>query len=72
MARIAGVDIPRNKQVEVALTYIYGIGRSRSQEILAQADVDGEVVRHRDRRDLALLGAGEGRPGIPLAIAQPL
>ena len=40
MARIAGVDIPRDKQVEVSLTYIYGIGRSRSKEILAKADVD--------------------------------
>lgn len=34
MARIAGVDLPRDKRVEIALTYIYGIGRSRSQEIL--------------------------------------
>jgi small subunit ribosomal protein S13 len=34
MARIAGVDLPRDKRVEVALTYIYGIGRSRAQEIL--------------------------------------
>ena len=33
MARIAGVDIPRGKRVEIALTYIYGIGRSRSKEI---------------------------------------
>jgi small subunit ribosomal protein S13 len=40
MARIAGVDIPRNKRVEVSLTYIYGIGRSTSQEILAQANVN--------------------------------
>jgi small subunit ribosomal protein S13 len=40
MARIAGVDIPRDKQVEVSLTYIYGIGRSRSQQILEKANVD--------------------------------
>ncbi len=40
MARIAGVDLPRNKRMEVALTYIYGIGRSRSNEILNQAAVD--------------------------------
>ncbi|MEW9033836.1 MAG: 30S ribosomal protein S13, partial [Planifilum fimeticola] len=33
MARIAGVDLPRDKRVEVALTYIYGIGRSRSKQI---------------------------------------
>ncbi len=40
MARIAGVDLPRNKRVEIALTYIYGIGRSRSQEILRMTGVD--------------------------------
>lgn len=40
MARIAGVDIPNNKRGEIALTYIYGIGRSRSQKILAQAGID--------------------------------
>lgn len=43
MARIAGVDIPRDKRVEVSLTYIYGIGRSTSQEILAKADVDPDT-----------------------------
>jgi small subunit ribosomal protein S13 len=40
MARIAGIDLPREKRVEIGLTYIYGIGRSRSQEILKNADVD--------------------------------
>ncbi len=40
MARIAGIDLPRNKRIEVALTYIYGIGRSTSQEILGKAGVD--------------------------------
>ncbi|NIV35159.1 MAG: 30S ribosomal protein S13 [Anaerolineae bacterium] len=40
MPRIAGVDLPRNKRVEIGLTYIYGIGRSRSNEILAQTGVD--------------------------------
>jgi small subunit ribosomal protein S13 len=40
MARIAGVDLPRNKHVDVALTYIYGIGNPRSARILAQAKVD--------------------------------
>jgi len=40
MARIAGVDIPRDKRVEVSLTYIFGIGRSSSQNILAKANVD--------------------------------
>lgn len=40
MARIAGVDIPREKRIEVALTYLYGIGRSLSNEILSQAGID--------------------------------
>src|SRR6185436_18003950 len=40
MARIAGVDLPRNKRMEVALTYIFGIGRSSSRKILKQANVD--------------------------------
>ena len=40
MARIAGVDLPRNKRIEIALTYIYGIGRSSAQKILAEAEVD--------------------------------
>ncbi len=40
MARIAGVDIPNNKRGEVALTYIYGIGRSASKKILAEAGID--------------------------------
>lgn len=43
MARIAGVDLPQNKQVWVGLTYIYGIGRSRSLKILEQAGVDTAV-----------------------------
>ncbi len=43
MARIAGVDIPRNKQIWVALQYIYGIGPTLSQNILAQADVNAGV-----------------------------
>lgn len=40
MARISGIDIPRNKHIEIALTYIYGIGRSASQKILTEAAVD--------------------------------
>lgn len=40
MPRIAGIDLPRNKRIEIALTYIYGIGRSTSQKILTQAAVD--------------------------------
>lgn len=41
MARIAGVDLPQNKHVWIGLTYIYGIGQSRSQQILETANVDG-------------------------------
>jgi small subunit ribosomal protein S13 len=40
MARIAGVDLPRNKRMEVALTYIHGLGRSSARKILGQAGVD--------------------------------
>ena len=40
MARIAGVDLPQNKRVEIGLTYIFGIGRSRSNLILSRAEVD--------------------------------
>ncbi|MDH3998171.1 MAG: 30S ribosomal protein S13 [Desulfuromonadales bacterium] len=40
MARIAGIDLPRNKRIEIALTYIFGVGRSASQEILTKAGVD--------------------------------
>ena len=40
MARIAGVDLPKSKRIEIALTYIYGIGRSTSQKILTEAGVD--------------------------------
>jgi small subunit ribosomal protein S13 len=43
MARIVGVDLPREKRIEVALTYIYGIGRSRSHEILKQAQVSPDT-----------------------------
>jgi small subunit ribosomal protein S13 len=43
MARIAGVDLPRDKRVEVALTYIYGIGRSRAREILQTTGVDSNT-----------------------------
>lgn len=47
MARIAGVDLPQNKQVWIGLTYIYGIGRSRSHDILAKAEVP-DVTKVRD------------------------
>ena len=50
MARIAGIDIPREKRVEVALTYIYGIGLPTSQKVLAQANVNPDT-RVRDLTD---------------------
>ena len=43
MARIAGVDLPRDKRVEIALTYIYGIGRSSSRKILAQTGINPDT-----------------------------
>lgn len=43
MARIAGVDLPRNKRLEIALTYIYGIGPSRSKEICAELGIDKQL-----------------------------
>ena len=43
MARIAGVDLPKKKRIEIALTYIYGIGRSNSQKILAEAGVNWDT-----------------------------
>ena len=43
MARIAGIDIPRDKRVEIALTYIYGIGRSTAYKILQQAQINSNT-----------------------------
>lgn len=43
MARIAGIDLPRRKRVDIALTYIYGIGRTKAVEIVEKAGVDGAV-----------------------------
>ena len=43
MARIAGVDLPRTKRVEIGLTYIYGIGRKRSNDVLTAAGVSGDI-----------------------------
>ena len=58
MARISGVDLPRNKRIEIALTYIFGIGMTRSQKIIKETSVDpntrvkdlseGEIVKLRD------------------------
>ena len=56
MARIVGVDIPNNKRGEVALTYIYGIGRSRSVTILEEAGVDKDLkVSEWDDEQLAAI-----------------
>jgi small subunit ribosomal protein S13 len=50
MARLAGVDIPRDKRVVIALTYIYGVGRTRSVEILKATGID-ESIRVKDLSD---------------------
>ena len=50
MARLAGVDLPREKRMEIALTYIYGIGRSRSREILTETGIDYDL-RSKDLSD---------------------
>ena len=50
MARIAGVDIPRDKRVEIALTYIYGIGPTRSVKVLADTNID-KNIRVKDLTD---------------------
>ena len=71
MARIAGVDIPRDKRVEISLTYIYGIGRSTSNSILAMSEInpdtrvkdlsEAEVSRLRQVVDKDLVVEGELR-----------
>ena len=71
MARIAGVNIPLNKRVEVGLTYIYGIGRSTARKIVAEAGVDpdtyvkdltdDEVLKLRERIDNELTVEGDLR-----------
>ncbi len=71
MARISGVDIPNDKRVEVALTYIFGIGLTRSQQILASAGISGdtrakdltddEVVKIRDYIDKHFIVEGDLR-----------
>ncbi len=71
MARIAGINIPLNKRVEVGLTYIYGVGDSRSRQILGEAGVDpdthvkdlteAEVVKLRDAIDRDVMVEGDLR-----------
>ena len=56
MARIEGVDLPRNKRVEIALTYIYGIGRHTSDDILKSTEIDPSTrVRDLDEAQVAKL-----------------
>ena len=43
MARIAGIDLPRNKRIEISLTYIFGIGRTTAKQICAKADIAGDT-----------------------------
>ncbi len=71
MARIAGVDLPKNKRMEIALTYIFGIGRSGSQKILQEAEInfntksddlsDDDVVKIRRIIDQGLKVEGDIR-----------
>lgn len=78
MARIAGIDIPKNKRIEIALTYIYGIGRTTSQKILAEAGVDvntrtdklteAEVARIREQIDKSHKVEGDLRREISMNI----
>ena len=78
MARISGVDLPREKRVEIGLTYIYGIGRVSSNRILAQAGVnpdtrvkeltDEEVAKIRDVIDETQLVEGDLRREIAMNI----
>ena len=78
MARIAGIDLPRDKRVEVGLTYIYGIGRSRSNEILDQTGInpdtrikdlaEAEVVQLREIIDRDLRVEGDLRREVQMNI----
>ena len=78
MARIAGVDLPREKRVEIGLTYIYGIGRASSNRILKEAKInpdtrirdltDEEVNRIRDVIDASQMVEGDLRREIALNI----
>jgi 30S ribosomal protein S13 len=78
MARISGVDLPRDKRIEIGLTYIYGIGRSSAKRILAQANVnpdtrvrdltDDEVARIRDVIDATQVVEGDLRREVALNI----
>ena len=58
MARIAGIDLPKDKRVEIGLTYIFGIGRTSANKILAEAKIDP------DTRVKDLTEADEANPGL--------
>ena len=58
MARIAGIDIPKNKRGVIALTYIFGIGKSRAKEVLANAKVD-ESIKVKDWTDAQIAAIRE-------------
>ena len=78
MARIAGVDIPNNKRVEIALTYIYGIGRKSANDILAKTGIDpdtrakdlteAEVAKLRDEIENSYTVEGDLRREVSLNI----
>ncbi len=78
MARIAGVDLPREKRVEIGLTYIYGIGKSKSQEIIKKTGInpdtrvrdltDDEVAKLRDIIDKEYVVEGDVRREVSLNI----
>ena len=78
MARIAGIDLPKNKRIEIALTYIYGIGRTISQKVLVDSGVDfntrtdnlteSEVARIREQIDKNVKVEGDLRRDISMNI----
>ena len=64
MARLAGVDIPREKRLEIALTYIYGVGKTRAHETLAATGISADV-RVKDLTDAQLVELRH-RNGLPV------
>jgi small subunit ribosomal protein S13 len=80
MARISGVDIPNDKRIEIALTYIYGIGHTRSKEIIATTGVnpdirardltDDDIVKIRDHIDKHFIVEGDLRREVRQNIAR--
>lgn len=64
MARVVGVDLPLNKRIEIGLTYIYGVGRSRSNTILLQAEIPRDTrVKDLDEEQLGRIRAAIERQG---------